>query len=64
MGHLTRIANTIVHNLEKGPVHTQINTLITGVCERKRAAAKEFQSTKVLFSLWVQSYQRTAEGAG
>lgn len=31
MGHLTRIANTIVHNLEKGPVHTQINTLIAGV---------------------------------
>ncbi|MEQ2202613.1 hypothetical protein XENOCAPTIV_008623, partial [Xenoophorus captivus] len=25
MGHLTRIANTVVHNLEKGPVHTQIN---------------------------------------
>lgn len=30
MGHLTRIANTIVHNLEKGPVHTQISSLITG----------------------------------
>lgn len=40
MGHLTRIANTIVHNLEKGPVHTQINTLITGVCRRKQAEAK------------------------
>lgn len=32
MGHLTRIANTIVHNLEKGPVHTQISSLIAGVC--------------------------------
>ena len=32
MGHLTRIANTVVHNLEKGPVHTQISSLITGVC--------------------------------
>lgn len=32
MGHLTRIANTVVHNLEKGPVHTQISTLISGVC--------------------------------
>lgn len=31
MGHLTRIANTVVHNLEKGPVHTQISSLITGV---------------------------------
>ncbi|XP_013858932.1 serine/threonine-protein phosphatase 6 regulatory subunit 2 isoform X2 [Austrofundulus limnaeus] len=30
MGHLTRIANTVVHNLEKGPVHTQISGLITG----------------------------------
>ncbi|XP_067445712.1 serine/threonine-protein phosphatase 6 regulatory subunit 2 isoform X1 [Thunnus thynnus] len=29
MGHLTRIANTVVHNLEKGPVHTQISSLIT-----------------------------------
>lgn len=32
MGHLTRIANTVVHNLEKGPVHTQITSLITGMC--------------------------------
>ena len=32
MGHLTRIANTVVHNLEKGPVHTQISSLITGAC--------------------------------
>lgn len=32
MGHLTRIANTVVHNLEKGPVHTQISSLIAGVC--------------------------------
>lgn len=40
MGHLTRIANTIVHNLEKGPVHTQINTLITGAYGRKQAEAK------------------------
>lgn len=31
MGHLTRIANTVVHNLEKGPVHTQITSLITGL---------------------------------
>lgn len=31
MGHLTRIANTVVHNLEKGPVHTHISNLITGV---------------------------------
>lgn len=32
MGHLTRIANTVVHNLEKGPVHTQISSLIAGLC--------------------------------
>lgn len=30
MGHLTRIANTVVHNLEKGPVHAQIGSLISG----------------------------------
>ncbi|KAK6318165.1 hypothetical protein J4Q44_G00114560 [Coregonus suidteri] len=29
MGHLTRIANTVVCNMEKGPVHTQISSLIT-----------------------------------
>ncbi|XP_056137140.1 serine/threonine-protein phosphatase 6 regulatory subunit 2 [Lampris incognitus] len=33
MGHLTRIANTVVHNLEKGPVHTQISSLITELPE-------------------------------
>lgn len=43
MGHLTRIANTIVHNLEKGPVHTQINTLITGVYRTKQTGAKQFK---------------------
>lgn len=32
MGHLTRIANTVVHNLEKGPVHAQISSLIAGLC--------------------------------
>lgn len=32
MGHLTRIANTVVHNLEKGPVHAQIGSLIAGWC--------------------------------
>lgn len=35
MGHLTRIANTVVHNLDKGPVHTQIGNLILGTFERK-----------------------------
>lgn len=33
MGHLTRIANTVVHNLEKGPVHTQISNLIAGTID-------------------------------
>lgn len=30
MGHLTRIANMVVQNLEKGPVHNQITDLIKG----------------------------------
>lgn len=30
MGHLTRIANTVVQNLEKGQVQSQINDLIKG----------------------------------
>lgn len=33
MGHLTRIANTVVHNLDKGPVHTQISNLIAGTID-------------------------------
>lgn len=31
MGHLTRIANMVVQNLEKGPVKAQITDLIKGV---------------------------------
>ena len=30
MGHLTRIANTVVQNLEKGHVQSQISDLIRG----------------------------------
>lgn len=30
MGHLTRIANMVVQNLEKGPVQAQIADLIKG----------------------------------
>lgn len=30
MGHLTRIANMVVQNLEKGPVQAQITDLIKG----------------------------------
>lgn len=30
MGHLTRIANMVVQNLEKGPVQSQITDLIKG----------------------------------
>uniref|UniRef100_A0A671VMD2 Protein phosphatase 6 regulatory subunit 2 n=1 Tax=Sparus aurata TaxID=8175 RepID=A0A671VMD2_SPAAU len=42
MGHLTRIANTVVHNLEKGPVHTQISSLITGLPEDYRGRWETF----------------------
>lgn len=30
MGHLTRIANSIVHNCDKGPNGTQIQRAISG----------------------------------
>lgn len=30
MGHLTRISNMVVQNLEKGPVQAQIGDLIKG----------------------------------
>ncbi|KAK7892156.1 hypothetical protein WMY93_024119 [Mugilogobius chulae] len=42
MGHLTRIANTVVHNLEKGPVHTQISHLISELPEDIRGRWETF----------------------
>ncbi|XP_072291082.1 serine/threonine-protein phosphatase 6 regulatory subunit 2 isoform X2 [Eucyclogobius newberryi] len=42
MGHLTRIANTVVHNLEKGPVHTQISHLISELPEDIRGRWESF----------------------
>lgn len=42
MGHLTRIANTVVHNVEKGPVHTQISSLITDLPEDYRGRWETF----------------------
>ncbi|XP_028305074.1 serine/threonine-protein phosphatase 6 regulatory subunit 2 isoform X2 [Gouania willdenowi] len=42
MGHLTRIANTVVHNLEKGPVHTQICRLILELPEDYRGRWETF----------------------
>ncbi|XP_034542345.1 serine/threonine-protein phosphatase 6 regulatory subunit 2 isoform X2 [Notolabrus celidotus] len=42
MGHLTRIANTVVHNLEKGPVHTQISSLISELPEDCRGRWETF----------------------
>lgn len=31
MGHLTRIANAVVQNMEKGPMQTQISEFIKGI---------------------------------
>ncbi|XP_075998299.1 serine/threonine-protein phosphatase 6 regulatory subunit 2 isoform X2 [Genypterus blacodes] len=42
MGHLTRIANTVVHNLEKGPVHTHISNLITELPDDYRGRWETF----------------------
>uniref|UniRef100_H3CMQ7 Protein phosphatase 6 regulatory subunit 2 n=1 Tax=Tetraodon nigroviridis TaxID=99883 RepID=H3CMQ7_TETNG len=42
MGHLTRIANTVVHNLEKGPVHAQISSLISELPEDCRGRWEAF----------------------
>uniref|UniRef100_A0A667YV05 Protein phosphatase 6 regulatory subunit 2 n=1 Tax=Myripristis murdjan TaxID=586833 RepID=A0A667YV05_9TELE len=42
MGHLTRIANTVVHNMEKGPVHTQISRLIAELPEECRGCWETF----------------------
>lgn len=42
MGHLTRIANTVVQNLEKGLVHSQINGLIKDLPEDCRGRWESF----------------------
>ncbi|KAG7454764.1 hypothetical protein MATL_G00263340 [Megalops atlanticus] len=42
MGHLTRIANTVVQNMEKGPVHTQISQLIKELPEDFRGRWESF----------------------
>ncbi|XP_036375745.1 serine/threonine-protein phosphatase 6 regulatory subunit 2-like [Megalops cyprinoides] len=42
MGHLTRIANTVVQNMEKGPVHTQISQLIKELPEDCRGRWESF----------------------
>ncbi|CAG5958089.1 unnamed protein product [Menidia menidia] len=42
MGHLTRIANTVLHNLDKGPVHSQISGLITELPEDYRGRWETF----------------------
>lgn len=40
MGHLTRIANMVVQNLEKGPVQAQIADLIKGTDVLQRSCAR------------------------
>ncbi|KAM4569953.1 serine/threonine-protein phosphatase 6 regulatory subunit 2a isoform 3-T4 [Odontesthes bonariensis] len=42
MGHLTRIANMVVHNLEKGPVQSQITNLIKELPEDCRGRWESF----------------------
>uniref|UniRef100_G3Q6W0 Protein phosphatase 6 regulatory subunit 2 n=1 Tax=Gasterosteus aculeatus aculeatus TaxID=481459 RepID=G3Q6W0_GASAC len=42
MGHLTRIANMVVQNLEKGPVHNQITDLIKELPEDCRGRWESF----------------------
>ncbi|XP_051974650.1 serine/threonine-protein phosphatase 6 regulatory subunit 2a isoform X1 [Xyrauchen texanus] len=42
MGHLTRIANTVVQNLEKGLAHSQINDLIKELPEDCRGRWESF----------------------
>ncbi|KAJ8006971.1 hypothetical protein DPEC_G00112730 [Dallia pectoralis] len=42
MGHLTRIANMVVQNLEKGPVQSQINDLIKELSEDCRGRWESF----------------------
>lgn len=32
MGHLTRIANAVVQNLERGPMQTPVSEVIQGEC--------------------------------
>ncbi|XP_042322434.1 serine/threonine-protein phosphatase 6 regulatory subunit 2 isoform X2 [Sceloporus undulatus] len=42
MGHLTRIANTVVQNMDKGPMQTQISEFIKGLPEDCRGRWESF----------------------
>ncbi|XP_034983080.2 serine/threonine-protein phosphatase 6 regulatory subunit 2 isoform X1 [Zootoca vivipara] len=42
MGHLTRIANAVVQNMEKGPVQTQISDFVRGLPEDCRGRWESF----------------------
>ncbi|KAH0617268.1 hypothetical protein JD844_029162 [Phrynosoma platyrhinos] len=42
MGHLTRIANTIVQNMDKGPMQTQISEFVKGLPEDCRGRWESF----------------------
>uniref|UniRef100_A0A2K6KM64 Protein phosphatase 6 regulatory subunit 2 n=1 Tax=Rhinopithecus bieti TaxID=61621 RepID=A0A2K6KM64_RHIBE len=41
MGHLTRIANAVVQNLERGPVQTHISEVIRGDCRLRLPSARQ-----------------------
>ncbi|NWY43997.1 PP6R2 phosphatase, partial [Sylvia atricapilla] len=42
MGHLTRIANAVVHNMEKGPMQAQISDFMKGLSEDCRGRWESF----------------------
>ncbi|XP_007952957.1 serine/threonine-protein phosphatase 6 regulatory subunit 2 [Orycteropus afer afer] len=42
MGHLTRIANAVAQNLERGPVHTHISEVVRGLPEDCRGRWESF----------------------
>jgi len=44
MGHLTRIANAVVQNMEKGPMQTQISEFIKGT----RSSLQSFPPLPIL----------------
>lgn len=51
MGHLTRIANAVVHNMEKGPMQAQISDVMKGTaCSSSSAFSFFFSSSSSSFS--------------
>lgn len=62
MGHLTRISNMVVQNLEKGPVQAQITDLIKGNQRWMEASARPYDDRSLSLMSLLRLSCRAAGG--